>query len=122
MKNNNYFQSRELCSNLCNIFGLSRHLTHSFTRIIAQGIVHQVAESALDHEDSRLNNFSIEIPFIGRADIEIINNNPIVKNMTLEPEFSRWILEAVQTGNSPLVVDAEKALVESIKSRYESLL
>lgn len=122
MKNNNYFQSRELCSNLCNIFGLSRHLTHSFTRIIAQGIVHQVAESALDSEGSRLNNFSIEIPFIGRVDIEIIDNNPVVKNMSLEPEFSKWIIEAVQKGNSPLVADSEKALVESIKNRYNSLL
>lgn len=122
MRNDNYFKSREMCSNLCNIFGLSRHMTHSFTRIVAQGIVHQIAESASSFEGSRLNNFSIEIPFIGRVDIEIKDNKPVVNNMSLEPEFSRWIIEAIQSGASPLVKDAEKALVDSIKARYNSLL
>lgn len=122
MQDNNYFKSRKLCENLCNIFGLTRHLTHSFTRIIAQGIVHQVAEEALDKEDGRLNNFSIDIPFIGRLDIEYNNKDIKVVNVELEQEFCKWLEDAIIKGESPLVVDSEKSLVESIKSRFNSLI
>lgn len=122
MKNENYFRSRELCGNLSSIFGLTRHLTHSFTRIIAQGIVHQIAESAIDKDDGRLNIFSIDIPFIGRLDMEYNNGEVRVNNVELEQDFSKWIEDAIVEGKSPLVVESEKALIESIKSRYNSLI
>lgn len=122
MKNENYFRSRELCGNLSNIFGLTRHLTHSFTRIIAQGIVHQVAEAAVDKEDGRLNTFSIDIPFVGRLDMKYNNGEVSVTNVELEQDFSKWLEDAIVEGKSPLVVESEKALIESIKSRYNSLI
>ena len=122
MRNNNYFESRELCGNLCEIFGLSRHLTHSFTRILAQALVHQIAEKALDKENGRLSEFSIEIPFIGRADIRMENNEPVVDKLELEQDFKEWIKAAVKEGRSPLVISSEEALINSIKSRYNSLI
>lgn len=123
MKNSeNYYKTRDLCESLCKTVGLTRHVTHSFTRLIKEGLVHQVAEKALEVEDTCLKYIDIEIPFIGTLSLEYSNRDIKILDIKLEEEFKKQMILAISEGKSPLISSSETSLVNLIKSRYDALL
>lgn len=119
--NSNYMKTRDLCESMCNIFNLSRNVTHSFTRVLAEALVHKVAEEVLE-SDHKVKNVNIEIPFIGLMSISVNNSKIDNVSIELEDEFRSWIINAVDNGSSPLVKDAEESIIKRLVNRYNSLL
>lgn len=120
--NSNYDNTRKLCKDLSNLISLPVHITNSFIKIIANALIHRISEEALDIEYGKLKSSSIDIPYVCTIDIEIIDNDIKINNVHFEEEFKKKVLKAVNTGDSPLVESAEKALIESLKNRYNSLI
>lgn len=116
------FNTRKLCKDLCKILNLPMRTTFGFVKILSKALIHKVAEEALDKEDGKLKKSSIEIPCICRLDIEISGNNIKLNNIEFDEDFKSDVLKAVNTGDSPLITDAEKALIESFKNRYNSII
>jgi len=119
---NNFYVSRDLCEYLANLLGLTRVITHSFTRIISLGLVHKVAEQSLEKEDGNLRTVDIEIPFIGKLNLNYNGNEITVNEFTLAEKFKDQLKEAIDDGKSPLVPEAEKSLIKAITKRYETLI
>ena len=117
----NWYSTKELSENLCNVLGMSRLVTMGFTRIISEALVHRVAEQALD-SDTRVHDVKIEIPYIGLLTLKLDSNDIIESSIELEDEFRDQIMKAVISGESPLVKHTEDSLVDRIKKQYKSLL
>lgn len=122
MSINSNHNTYKLCKDLCNIFNISTRITNNFTSIIAKALVHRVAEEALDKESGKLKDLSIGIPYVCTINIQIIDNSIEVDSIEFDDKFKEQVIRAINTGESPLVADAEKALVESLKNRYNSLI
>jgi len=88
------------------ILGIPKYIVKNTFRLLSLAILHDVAEKSLDGEPSK-----IIIPFICEIDIGS------TVSVSFDNKFKK-MYQAAREGNSPLVLEAEKKMIEKIKSRY----
>lgn len=117
----NWYSTKELSDNLCKVVGMSKLVTMGFVRIISEALVHKVAEQSME-SDTKLHDVGIEIPYIGLLSLKLDNNEITDATIELEDEFKDQIVNAVMSGESPLVKHTEDSLINRVKKQYKSLL
>lgn len=119
---NNYKNTRRLCKDLSTIVNLPARTTYNFCKLISNAMIHSLAEDALSSDSGKLKEFILELPCVCTLKIRLSNNSLVVDNIQFIDTFEEDALKAINSGDSPLVADAEKSLVESFKNRYNSLI
>jgi len=119
---NNYNETRKLAKDISEIVGLSKRLVVHFTRILSLGYATQIASQALNKEDGKLKDIYLEIPYVGRMTANVEKDSLSNVTLTLDKEFEKQIIKAVNTGETNLMTELEYALVENIKAKYNALL
>ena len=88
------------------ILGIPKYIVKNTLQLLALAMLHDVAEKALEGEEEK-----IKIPYICEMKIgETID-------VSLDNKFKKMHQEA-RDGKSPLVLEAEKKMIEKIKARY----
>jgi len=120
-KNYNKITSRDMFENVSKICGLNKAVTNNFAKIVSDALVHDVACRVLE-SDKAINNFCIELPYIGCLFIEYSNNTIKPIGIKLEPQFNDSLLKAVNNGESPLIKHAEESMVKNLKDKYSAII
>lgn len=88
------------------ILGIPKYIVKNTLQLLALAMLHDVAEKALEGKNQK-----IIVPYICEMEIgETID-------VSLDNKFKRMYEEATE-GISPLVLEAEKKMIEKIKARY----
>lgn len=116
----NFNDTRDLCEDLSKILGMTRSLTHSFTRLVENALVHKLLIDNIDKDN--INDIEIIVPFICKIVLEKKDNDIVVKNIILDNQFKSHIMNAIVDKKSPLIIEAESKLVDRIINKYNSLI
>lgn len=109
----------KLLSDIC---GLSNKTTTGLLKLLSKASIHNVATEALDCNNGKLRETTIEVPYVCTLTLKIVSKKEVkVKSVKLDELFERTLLEAVNTGVSPLVEASERKLIELLKRSYDSL-
>lgn len=125
--NNSYLESKKMCEDLGNLMGIEdikfrgKSISFLFMTMLKDEIIHMIAEKSLD-SDERIKEDSIIIPFIGRLNYKLENNDIIVESFDMNKDFSEGVKKALTEGTSPINLKLNRAVVNRIRNNYKSLL
>lgn len=112
---------KHLCGELSKLCNLNSHLFQHIIYLYYFGLIHEVACEAKD-SDKRLNEVSIEIPFIGKLTFSIGKDSIEFKSIDTQNYFDNELFNAATEGIDPLTSRIKEKFIETIKERYKELV
>lgn len=118
----NEIQSKFLAEQVGRLTHLPTHLSMHIMYLVYLTIMNGVACEARDSEGEKLKSFDIEIPYIGKMSLELVDKDIRLKNMEFEDQFKTLAFKAVNEGYSEILDVVKETYIDKITNKYKELI
>lgn len=117
----NEIQSKFLAEQVGRLTNLPTHLSMHIMYLIYLTIMNGIACDARDSEE-KLKSFNIEIPYIGKMSLELVDKDIILKSMEFEDQFKNLAFKAINEGYSEILDVVKETYIDKITNKYRELI